>query len=168
MINKATAVLLALLSCSLLAGFIEIPEASTSERFTENGDGTVTDHKLGLMWAQTDNQGDIDWQDAERYCRMGPPNLLGKYDNWRMPTLEELRSLYVEDSTYSGYETTCGQNVRIVPEIQLSCGWIWCHEKKAISAQVFTFSRGYQYTDRISSTRNYRALPVRSLQDNEQ
>jgi len=105
MTNKATAVLLALLSCSLLAGFIEVSLASTSERFTDNGDGTVTDHELGLMWAQSDNQGDIDWQDAERYCKMGPPHLLGKYDNWRMPTLDELKSLYVEDPEYEGYES---------------------------------------------------------------
>jgi len=168
MTNKATAVLLALLSCSLLAGFIEVSLASTSERFTDNGDGTVTDHELGLMWAQSDNQGDIDWQDAERYCKMGPPHLLGKYDNWRMPTLDELKSLYVEDPEYEGYESDCGQIVKVLPLIQLSCGWIWCSEKKAISARVFTFSRGYHYTDRMSAKRNYRALPVRSLQDKEQ
>lgn len=165
---KATAVFLTLLTWSLVVAALEIPEASTSERFTNNGDGTVTDHELGLMWAQTDNQGDIDWQDAERYCKMGPPNLLGKYDNWRMPTLQELRSLYVEDTQYQGYETTCGQDVRIVPEIQLSCGWIWCSEKKTITARVFTFSRGYHYTDRMSSSRNYRALPVRSLEAGDQ
>jgi hypothetical protein len=29
------------------------------DRFTDNGDGTITDHKLGLMWSKTDNQGDI-------------------------------------------------------------------------------------------------------------
>ena len=168
MMSKGAAVFLAMLSCAFLAGSMEISRASTSERFTDNGDGTVTDHELRLMWAQSDNQGDIDWQDAERYCEMGPPNLLGKYDNWRMPTLDELRSLYVEDQEYAGYESDCGQLVRIVPAIRLSCGWIWCAEKKAISARVFTFSRGYHYTDRMSARRNYRALPVRSLQDNEQ
>ena len=30
--------------------------AHAQERFIDNGDGTVTDTKLGLMWAQTDNQ----------------------------------------------------------------------------------------------------------------
>lgn len=151
--------------CSLT--LCALAESFLDDRFTDNGDGTVTDHELDLMWAQSDNQGDIDWQDAERYCKMGPPNLLGKYDNWRMPTLDELSSLYVEDPTYEGYESDCGQHVRIVPVIQLSCGWIWCSEKKAISARVFTFGRGYQYTDRMSANRNYRALPVRSLQDGE-
>jgi len=31
-------------------------------RFTENGNGTVTDHKLELMWSKTDNQADINWK----------------------------------------------------------------------------------------------------------
>ena len=80
-----------------------------------------------------------------------------------MPTLEELRSLYVSDPDYPGYETPCGQRVRITPEIQLSCGWVWSGEKRSISARVFNFSRGYEYTDRRVHKRNYRALPVRNL-----
>ena len=163
MVNRGAAVLLALLTCYLLGAAVAPASVWVSERFTDNGDGTVTDHELGLMWAKSDNQGNIDWQDAERYCKMGPPHLLGKYDNWRMPTLDELRSLYVEDPEYQGYESDCGQIVRVVPVIRLSCGWFWCSEKRAISARVFTFSRGYHYTDRMSAKRNYRALPVRSL-----
>ena len=134
------------------------------ERFTDNGDGTVTDHKLGVMWAKYDNQGDIDWKGAQRYCKLGPPQLLGKYDNWRMPTLDELRSLYVRDKDYKGYETDCGQWVKVVPDIKLSCGWVWSGEKRSITARVFNFRRGYDYTDRMVHKRHYRALPVRDLE----
>ncbi|MBZ4659549.1 MAG: hypothetical protein JG766_1472 [Desulfacinum sp.] len=145
----------------LLAGTISLVAAET--RFVDNGDGTVTDTLLKVMWAKTDNQGDVSWKEAERYCRLGPPHLIGRYDNWRMPTLEELRSLYVADSAYPGYETTCGQRVRITPEIEISCGWVWSGEQRSISARVFNFSRGYEYTDRMVHKRNYRALPVRNL-----
>jgi hypothetical protein len=143
------------------------PALSEEQRFTDNGDGTVTDHKLGLMWAKTDNQGDTSWKDAERYCKYTFPVSLGKYDDWRMPTLEELKSLHLRDPNYKGYETDCGQMVKIFPEIELSCGWVWSSEKSSISAKVYNFHRGYHYTDRMVHKRNYRALPVRTLKPGE-
>ncbi|UCF01487.1 MAG: DUF1566 domain-containing protein [Deltaproteobacteria bacterium] len=139
--------------------------ASAEERFTDNGDGTVTDHQLGVMWAKYDNQGDIDWRGAERYCRWGPPQIMGKYDNWRLPTNEELKSLFVRDKKYKGYESACGQKVKVVPEIQLSCGWVWTSEVKSITARVYNFQRGYHYMELKRHWKAYRALPVRDLQE---
>ena len=44
----------------LVAGIlIGLAPVTAADRFTDNGDGTVTDNKLGLMWSKTDNQGDI-------------------------------------------------------------------------------------------------------------
>ena len=138
--------------------------AIAEERFTDNGDGTVTDHQLGVMWAKYDNQGDIDWRGAERWCRWGPPQIMGKYDNWRMPTNEELKSLFVRDKKYKGYESACGQKVKMVPDIQLSCGWVWTSEVKSITARVFNFQRGYHYMELKRHWKAYRALPIRDLQ----
>ncbi len=154
-------------AASLVAVFFLSPSVRAQDRFTVRSDGTVIDHQLGLMWAQTDNQGDVNWKEAQRYCRVGPPHLIGKYEGWRMPTLEELKSLYVTDSGYRGYETVCGQRVKITPEIQLSCGWVWSSEKRSITARVYNFNRGYSYTDRMVHRRHYRALPVRDLGKNE-
>ena len=139
--------------------------AFAEERFTDNGDGTVTDHQLGLMWAKYDNQGDIDWRGAERYCRWGPPQIMGKYDNWRLPTNEELKSLFVRDKKYKGYESACGQKVKVVPDIQLSCGWVWTSEVRSITARLFNFQRGYHYMELKRHWKAYRALPVRDLQE---
>lgn len=135
------------------------------DRFTDNGDGTVTDHQLGLMWAKTDNQGDINWKEANQWVKYTFPDTLEKrYDNWRLPTLEELQSLYIRDKSYAGYETDCGQKVKMVPDIRLSCGWVWTSEKRSITARLFNFHRGYHYTDRMVKTRAYRVLPVRNLE----
>jgi len=139
--------------------------AFAGERFTDNGDGTVTDHQLGVMWAKYDNQGDIDWRGAERYCRWGPPQIMGKYDNWRLPTMQELKSLYVRDKKYKGYETLCGQKVKVTQEIELSCGWVWTSEVKSITARVYNFQRGYHYMELKRHWKAYRALPVRDLQE---
>ncbi|MBW2318346.1 MAG: DUF1566 domain-containing protein [Deltaproteobacteria bacterium] len=139
------------------------------ERFTDNGDGTVTDHQLGVMWSQTDNHGDIAWRPARQWARYTfPYTLPGKYEEgWRLPTLKELQSLYVRDDDYDGYETDCGQEVKIVSEIRLTCGWVWTSEHKTITALVFNFQRGYHYMDRMVHKRAYRVLPVRSLKSSQ-
>jgi hypothetical protein len=136
------------------------------ERFSDNGDGTVTDHKLGVMWAANDNNGDITWNDAEKWVRFTFPYTLPKmYNNWRLPTLAELQSLVLEDKKAAGYETDCGQWVKIRPEIHLSCGWIWTSETDPVAptARVFNFDNVYHYTVRKAHKRAYRALAVRSL-----
>jgi len=138
----------------------------SGERFTDNRDGTVTDHKLGLMWAKTDNNGDINWIQAEKWVRYTFPDTLEKqYDNWRLPTLAELQSLLVEDKNDKGYETECGQWVKTIPQIQLTCGWVWTSETDPIAptARIFNFDNVYHYTVRKAHRRGYRALPVRYL-----
>jgi hypothetical protein len=138
--------------------------AVAGERFSDNGDGTLTDHENQLMWAAADNQGDIDWKQAERWIRFTFPDTIpARYDDWRLPTLAELQTLYVRDPEYGGYETDCGQMVRITPEIRLSCGWVWAADTQAITAAVFNFQRGIHYTDRMAHFRGHRALAVRSL-----
>ena len=47
--------MLIILAAGILIGLVPVIAA---DRFTDNGDGTVTDQKLGLMWSKTDNQGD--------------------------------------------------------------------------------------------------------------
>ena len=137
------------------------------ERFTDNGDGTVTDHELSRMWAKTDNYGDINWNQAEKWVKFTFPDTLEKkYDNWRLPTLAELQSILLEKKEYRGYETDCGQWVTTIPQIQLSCGWVWTSEVDPVAptARVFNFNNVYHYTVRKAHKRGYRALPVRNLE----
>ena len=152
------------LACFLF--FYVSPRVFGGERFTDNGDGTVTDHRLGVVWNQTDNHGDIAWRSARQWVRYTFPYTLpgGHEEGWRMPTLEELRSLYVRDEDYQGYETDCGRQVKIVPQIRLTCSWVWTSEHKAITARVFNFERGYHYMDRMVHDKAYRVLPVRSIE----
>ena len=135
-------------------------------RFTDNGDGTVTDHQRGLMWAKTDNQGDINWKQAQRWVKYTfGDTLTSRYDNWRLPTLEELQSLVAPEKNTAEYETDCGQWVKIVPEIRLSCGWVWTAETDPIApvARIFNFDNVYHYTVRMAHNRGYRVLAVRDL-----
>ena len=77
----------------LLLAFVNTA-AHSQQRFTDNGDGTITDHRLGLMWAKADNQRDIDWKEATIFVKDKFGTTTGrKYDNWRLPTLEELQRI---------------------------------------------------------------------------
>ena len=80
--------------CLVHLFFFLIQPGMTADRFTDNGDGTVTDHVNNLMWAETDNQGDIFWKEAETWVKYTFKILEGKgHTNWRIPTLQELESL---------------------------------------------------------------------------
>ena len=150
--------------------------AWAGDRFIDNKDGTITDKKLGLMWAKTDNQGNINWIQAEKWAKYTfPYTLEKKYENWRLPTLAELKSLLNPDKNYEGYEADCGQWAKTIPQIQLTCGWVWTREEIVISkdskgktvaptARVFNFDNKYHYSVRKAHQRGYRALAVRNLE----
>jgi hypothetical protein len=147
---------------TLMSVFAAANQVHAKERFVKNGDGTVTDTLLNVMWAVTDNQGDINWRQAQQWVKFTFPYTIEKsYDNWRLPTIDELKTLYDGDNEY---ESLCGQDLNIVPAIELSCGWVWASEMKFISARMFNFQRGYSNTDRIGKFKLYRALPVRDLE----
>lgn len=139
--------------------------AVAGPRFTDNGDGTVTDHKLGLMWAKSDNQGNIEWKQAEQWAKYHfAKTIKSKYTNWRLPTIEELRSLYVNRIKYKGYITDCGLLVKIVPEIKLSCILLWSSETALGAHLAFNFNIGDSFTVPTYDTSGCRVLSVRSLE----
>ena len=163
---RISAAAIVFISTVALICCIFLMTALGGERFTDNGDGTITDHERGLMWAKSDNQGNINWKQAQRWVKYTfGDTLTTKYDNWRLPTLEELQSLVVADKNTRGYETDCGQWVRIVPDIQLTCGWVWTSETDQLApvARIFNFDNVYHYTVRMAHNRGYRVLPVRDL-----
>jgi len=148
----------------LLSSPLLQPCALASDRFIDNGDGTVTDTQLKLMWAKNDNNGDIDWHQAQQWVAFTFPLTLQKgYDNWRLPTIAELESLVDKQG---GYETDCGLSAHIISLIHLSCGWVWTSETDPVAptAGVFNFDNIYHYTVRKAHRRGYRALAVRDLQ----
>ena len=69
------------------------PPPSTP-RFTNNGDGTVTDNYTDLTWTQDANlYGENDWWNAMNYCW---DLTLASHSNWRLPNISELNSLIDE------------------------------------------------------------------------
>jgi len=69
------------------------------QSFTDNGDGTVTENRTGLMWQQAD-PGAQTWDNALGYCgSLVLPSTDG-YSDWRLPNVKELESI-TDDARYN-------------------------------------------------------------------
>jgi len=61
--------------------------------FVDNGDGTLTDRMTGLMWGKDSSSKLYQYHWAEKYISELNDKEFGGYNDWRIPTLEELCSL---------------------------------------------------------------------------
>jgi len=59
----------------------------------DNGDGTITDRATGLMWEKGGSSSQPYYGKAKKYVERLNRESFAGYNNWRIPTLEELWSL---------------------------------------------------------------------------
>jgi len=71
--------------------------------FIDNGDETVTDPQTGLVWAKAAAQDKQTWQDALGYCNT---LYLAGQDDWRLPNIQELRSILRLSTGDDGIDTS--------------------------------------------------------------
>lgn len=120
------------------------------ERFIVYNNGTAVDSKTGLMWATKDNGKDINWKNAQQYCQSFTA---GGYTDWRLPTVEELKTLYNKDF---------GKNHH--PDfIDLTSCCAWSEASKGKKAANFGFEFGDVEWYSTYSDNDTRALPVRNV-----
>jgi hypothetical protein len=82
-------------------GNIQAGVAWPAQRFTDNGDGTVTDSLTGLMWLKDGGCMKAKWKSAFNTVAglnnyQGQNNCAaytGNYSDWRLPTVNELKSI---------------------------------------------------------------------------
>ncbi len=60
------------------------------QALTDNGNGTITDASVGLMWQQSDSQTGLNWSEALDYCE---DLSLASQTDWRLPNAKELQYL---------------------------------------------------------------------------
>ena len=128
--------------------------AAAEDRFSFIADSTVLmDKETGLMWPVQDNGSDIGWPDAKEHCEKFN---LGGYGDWRMPTQDELASLYqLEAAEVSDYY--------IIPEIKITACCLWAEDTKQAKVASFDFEYGNKDWGYPLSTVDARVLPVRSI-----
>jgi hypothetical protein len=95
------------LAIATLLGGLETVRAeivqSHDKRYTDNGDGTISDSKTGLMWMKNDSylhsRHWINWHEAKDYVKELNEVGFANYYDWQLPTKEELRSLFESEKT---------------------------------------------------------------------
>ena len=99
---------------------------SPSPDFVDNKNGTVSDVNTGLMWQKATQQPD-DWHEAMQYCE---GLVLGGYDDWRLPTKNELYSLVSFDwasdpvTTFPDTESVIYWSSTATPPIDIGEVWV--------------------------------------------
>ncbi len=89
------------------------PAAPSTGQLVDNGDGTASDPVTGLTWALKDSGGPTTFEGAASNC--GSSKRAG-HDDWRLPTLADIRSLIVDK--FAG-------NYRVSPLLQLTSCTPW-------------------------------------------
>ena len=91
------------------------PLPATEVDFEDEGDGTVEDHRTGLVWAK-DVAEEVTFAQAVQYCVSLSESLPGQ--NWRLPTIMELAGVmdYATGSWTEHWHTSFGNS---------PCCWYW-------------------------------------------
>jgi len=83
---------------ALLIAVLVIPAWAESARFTVDSKGTVLDSLTGLMWQKKDSYHDgkkgMNWYQALEYVDGKNSEKFGGHNDWRLPTLEELKKIW--------------------------------------------------------------------------
>jgi len=117
-------------------------------RFNANSSGVVKDTKTGLEWVAGPDK-DTTWNEAKEWV----DNSRIDGGRWRMPTSEELETLFEPEVG------TCN----MTPLLKMSGRTVWSGQtKSSSSAWIFRFYIGCKDWDSFSTSLNFRAFAVRS------
>ena len=126
--------------------------------FIAYNNGTVLDTRTNLMWAAKDNGYGINWQDAKNYCK----NYWGGgYQDWRMPTVDELAGLY-DEGKRSELELDNDFEIHLTELIRLTDWWPWASETYG-SEDAYNFSFLSSLCLWNPQSYHSRVLPVRRV-----
>lgn len=121
--------------------------------FKDNKNNTVTDRATGLIWQKSGSDTYIDYKAAQEYIQQLNRRRFAGYNNWRMPTVEELISLLEQEKQ--------SNNLYVSSLFDKKQLWCWSSDKRSLSAAWHVqFDRGYfHYFEEKCYVRAVRSLP---------
>lgn len=170
----ALALLLVLAPLAGVAAQGEPPQKTWSEdkRFLDNGDGTISDTQTGLMWLKKDSYLHtgrmMDWRESFQYVRQLNEDMYANHMDWRMPTLDELRTLYEAEKTNSA-QVGREMKIHIDPIFgKEGCGALWSSEDDGhFNALGIIFNTGQRFSSNKKSKSRRATRAVRIIHDPE-
>ncbi len=87
-----------------------------STRFTDNGNGTITDTENELIWTREDSwQADqkwVTWDEAWQFAQDLSNRKFAGFNDWRMPEQDEVLTLYAPDFVN---QDKYGKEIKLAP-----------------------------------------------------
>lgn len=130
-------------------------EKARDGRFIAYDDGTVIDTQTNLMWADEDNGSNINWDNANKYCKN---YTVGGYTDWRLPTKNELKGLFDKDKSKAAM---CDEKIMVhfaTELIDLTCCALWAFD----TSVYFDIGRPHGRLPKGGGF-NHRVVPVRTI-----
>ncbi len=122
--------------------------------FTDNGNGTVTDSRTALMFAQSAFT-DLAWDEAIVFAEASTH---AGYDDWRLPNVKELRSIADDaytgpsvDATYFGFVSP-GFYWSSTTETNNGSGWVASFDDGRVGYEAKTLEYGVMLVRDANST----------------
>lgn len=134
-------------------------------RFTDNGNGTITDHQMNLMWKKTDSFQDTgkwkNWFTGHEYMQIVNLERFGGFEDWRFPFEHEAYSLLeVNKRNTDKY----GEDIYIDPVFEPgSAGTTWTEDTRESAALVIQYEDGLKVWPSKYANMNMAVRLVRDL-----
>jgi hypothetical protein len=128
----------------------DVAPTSDNPRFQDNKNGTVSDLETKLIWVQIDSYQTrkqwINWHKAQDYIRELNEAKFGGAADWRLPTREELASLFDEKQSIPWNYYWTKNELHIDPIFGKSHCCYWSSEEaKGDMAWGYNYIRGKSY-----------------------
>ena len=117
---------------------------SKKERFIDNQDGTMTDSTTELVWMQEDAWQKeakwFTWDEAADLVHDLNNIKLGGFQDWRLPTEEEIQSLYHEKASN---QDKYGKEIHLWPAFPSGgLATVWLKGESGQEGIIFDFKNG--------------------------
>ncbi len=118
----------------------------SKKRYTDNGNGTVTDNITGLIWLKNANCfGVLDWASAQQSVAKLAQGRCGLHDGskpgaWRLPTKEEWKAMLNAKFTWPAISNAAGTGkwTEGDPFVGVQSSWYW-------TASTLDFATSYAW-----------------------
>ncbi len=136
-----------------------------AQRFIDNGDGSISDQELNIMWKKTDSFQDIkkwvNWFKCEEYSAKLNKESFAGYSNWRLPTEDEAWSLFDLKKTNTD---KYGDDIYLDPIFEPgSVGVTWTQSTRDSSALIIQYEDGDKIWPSQYAHMNMAARMVRDI-----